>query len=106
MLPLITAETVSLVTALLGALGVGGIGAKLVDGWIASRSGKHDRETARVQRIMDDRDAAEERARVEARRARIVTEYAHRLRLTITAAGLDPEPFPDLDPEPKEKPDD
>lgn len=104
LITLVTAETVSLITALLGALGVGGIGAKLVEGWIASRSGKHDRETARVQRIMDDRDAAEERARVEARRARIITEYAHRLRLAITAAGLDPEPFPDIDPEPKETP--
>lgn len=103
MIPL-TAETISTVTALLGALGVGGVLVKLAEGIIASVTGRHDRETARVQQVMDDRDAAEARARDEARRARIVTEYAHALRVQMIEANLDPAPFPSTDHSPKENP--
>lgn len=96
MIPL-TAEYISTITALLGALGVGGITVKLAEGIIASVTGRHDRETARVQRIIADRDAAEARANEEARRARIVTEYAHELRVQMIAAKLNPPPFPNFD---------
>lgn len=91
-------EPISSVTQLLLALGVGGILTKLVEGIVDHFKGTHDRESARIQAIIDARDKAErERDEADLRR-RIITEYAHRQRIQLIEAGVPPEPFPQRHP--------
>lgn len=85
---------VAALTGILTALGVGSIATKLIESVAAHFSGAHDRETARVQRIIDARDAAErDRDRADEQR-RAAVEHAHRLRLQLLDAGLTPPPIP------------
>lgn len=92
MVPL--AVDLATITALLAALGVGSILTKLSEGIVAHLRGSHDRETKRVQGLIDARDRAEAERDEADRRRRAIAEHAHRLRLQLISAGLEPETCP------------
>lgn len=75
------------ISALLIALGVGPLILKLVEGIRDSITGKHDRETKRVQGIISARNQAEQDRDLEAPRRRDVEEENHQLRLIIRSYG-------------------
>lgn len=92
--------------AILAALGVGAIGKELVVRLFQSATGSAARRRSEVDRALSARDQAEKRARVaaeraeaEARRRRVLQEYASRLRRAFFDAGHTPEAWPGDDEE-------
>ena len=89
-----TDQWVTAVVAIFGALGIREM-IPALGRWV---TGGADREKARVQQIIHDRDAAERRAEREGAHRRIMDEYASALRRDLIEAGVDPEdlrPWPD-----------
>lgn len=79
------------IVQLLMVLGVGTILPAFLKGVWKQVTGRHDREAARVQQFIADRDAAERERDEQSRRARIAEEYAQALRFDMMHAGIAPE---------------
>ena len=78
---------VTLIIGVAGALGL----REMIPGMARWMSGGADREKARVQAIIAERDAEAARADREARARRKLEEYASALRRDLIDAGIEPD---------------
>lgn len=78
---------VAVIVAVAGALGL----REMIPGAARWLSGGADREKARVQQIIAERDAESARADREARARRKLEEYASTLRRDLIDAGIEPD---------------
>lgn len=79
--------TAELITAILGVGGLAAIFPKILDGWLAWRSGKAQTEKSRNRSILERLADAEKRAQDEADFRRALEEYAGQLRILLIGAG-------------------
>jgi hypothetical protein len=79
--------TAELITAILGVGGLAAILPKLVDGWLAYRSGRVQTEKSRNRSILERLADAEKRAENEADFRRALEDYAGQLRILLIGAG-------------------
>jgi hypothetical protein len=86
--------TPELITAIIGVGGLAAIIPKLIDGWIAWRSGRARTEKYRNQSILERLADAEKRAENEADFRRALEEYAGHLRILLIGAGVTVERLP------------
>jgi hypothetical protein len=83
-----------LITAIIGVGGLAALLPKLVEGWVAWRSGKAVAERGRNRTALQRLAAAEVRAEAEADFRRALEEYAGALRLLLVSAGVPAERIP------------
>lgn len=86
--------TPELITAMLGVGGLAAIVPKLVDGFVAWRSGRALAEKGKNRSILERLAIAESRAEVEMNWRRELEEYAGTLRLLLVAEGVPPHRLP------------
>jgi hypothetical protein len=79
--------TPEIITAILGVGGLAALLPKVIDGWVAWRSGKATSEKARNRSLLERIADAEKRAEAEADFRRMLEEYAGQLRILLIGAG-------------------
>jgi hypothetical protein len=86
--------TPELITAIIGVGGLAAIVPKLIDGWVAWRSGRAATEKGKNQSLLERLADSERRGEAEADFRRKLEEYAGALRLLLIQAGIPPHRIP------------